>query len=263
MIQVYRTSITFGNIEVDAYTDLTPGKMGEHRNFLSGTGMAKSIGLNHSTTVQNRLSTDLKALLGGDLTTVQSTYEMESGGVVKVNLWDTKSASTYYLYHSAQGNKAAFSICMALVQTTLDRIIDDRFDRPLVKGGAQESVDRILNEARVWEGEFSREFCDKVLSWYNNSIFDSADFWYAYVYTFLTREERAKIDKINPVIPGKGRKHRIHSCLSFEALDRVKVYFDRIEYMAEISDTLLDFSRRYKEKFGEVNFNRKLNRHGR
>lgn len=133
--QVYRTTIFFGDIEVDAYSDTPPGKGGNHRNFLSGKGMAESIGLHRSTTMQNRMSKELKDSLGSNFTTLQGWYKMESGGISRVNLWDTKSAWKYYFYHTGTNNRSAIEIVKALCLASLNRVIDDRFDRDLLKRG--------------------------------------------------------------------------------------------------------------------------------
>jgi hypothetical protein len=91
---VFKTEFAIGSVLVDGYTanELDPAT-GKFINYLSGAGLAESIGLNRSTTLQNRLSEDLKAMLGAGFTTLQGQYKMESGGKSKLNLWDTTSAT--------------------------------------------------------------------------------------------------------------------------------------------------------------------------
>jgi len=138
ILTVFKTEFTIGSVLVDCYTanELDPAT-GKFINYLSGAGLAESIGLNRSTTLQNRLSEDLKAMLGAGFTTLQGSYKMESGGKSKLNLWDTTSAAIYYRYHDKQNNILAGAIVTALIATTLDIIIDDRFGRIYEQGAAE------------------------------------------------------------------------------------------------------------------------------
>jgi len=137
-ITVFKTQFTIGAIAVDGYTaNQISATTGKFINYLSGAGLAGSIGLHRSTTLQKRMPEDLKAMLGKGFTTVQGSYKMESGGKSKLNLWDTTSAALYYRYHDKQGNELAGAIVNALISTSLDIIIDDRFGRVYEQGAAE------------------------------------------------------------------------------------------------------------------------------
>lgn len=72
ILTVDSTIIEIGGIEADAYTaNEISSTTGAPINYLSGAGLALSIGLDHTTTLQKRLSKELKALLGEGFTTVQ------------------------------------------------------------------------------------------------------------------------------------------------------------------------------------------------
>ena len=140
-----KSSITVGSVVIDTYTlgESCP-ETGKFVNYLSGQGLAESIGLVHSTTVQKRLSESLKGMLGAGFTTVQTSYKMESGGSAKVNLWHTTDAAKYYLYHAMQGNVLACQIMMALAGTTLDIMADDSFGRVYVSKDAEKHTNARL-----------------------------------------------------------------------------------------------------------------------
>ena len=90
-ITVFKTQFTIGAIAVDAYTaNQISATTGKFINYLSGAGLAGSIGLNESTTRSKRLPGGLKDILGAGLTPVQGKYKTESGGKAKINLWDTE-----------------------------------------------------------------------------------------------------------------------------------------------------------------------------
>lgn len=247
--QVYHATIFFGDIEVDVYSDTPPGKGGKHRNFLSGRGLAESIGVYHSTMVSKRLPKELETVLGSNFTTLQSQYKNTSGAFSQVNLWDTESATKYYFYHALENkNKVARSIVDALGSATLDRIIDDRFDRDLLKRGElQASVNsRILEIPRPWEAVYSKEF----LAWVRANYYPR-DFFWTYIYSFLTPQERADLERVNPVlVKTYQRKWRIHQYLNQETLDRLEPQVQIVYSLGIRSTSAQDFETRYNRHFG-------------
>lgn len=152
-LTVVRTTINIGGCEIDAYTANEVSSItGRFINYLSGNGLATSIDLDHSTTVQKRLSKDLQSSLGQGFTTVQSRYLNSSGAYTKLNLWDTVSAAQYYAYHAKHGNQKALAIIIALASTTFDIIIDDKFNRKYEQGQAEARVNaRIGSISTFWE----------------------------------------------------------------------------------------------------------------
>jgi len=138
IITVFKTEFKIGSILVDGYTanEVDPAT-GKFINYLSGQGLAASIGVNESTTRSKRLPKGLEAILGAGFTTRQGQYKNTQKSFSKMNLWDTTSAAFYYLYHRDHGNKIAGAIVTALIATTLDIIIDDAFHRVYEKGSAQ------------------------------------------------------------------------------------------------------------------------------
>ena len=187
ILTVVRTIIQVANIEIDAYTAGEVSSVtGAPINYLSGRGLAESIGLEESTARQNRLSKELKDLLGNGFTVRQGKYKMDSGGSTKVNLWDTVSAAKYYRYHDRQGNKIAGLIVDALAwdtvsaakyyryhdrqgnkiaglfidalaATTLDIIINDKLNIDYQKGQAEKWL-----KARLAGKVTRRSFTDSI-----------------------------------------------------------------------------------------------------
>jgi hypothetical protein len=94
IITVFKTEFAIGSVLVDGYTanEIDPAT-GKFINYLSGQGLAESIGLTDTTTLQNRLSKDLKAILGAGFTTLQGKYKNTQNSWSKLNLWDTTSAT--------------------------------------------------------------------------------------------------------------------------------------------------------------------------
>ncbi len=71
-LTVVQATINIGDIALEVYTaNEISSNNGRFINYLSGSGLASSIELEPSTTLQKRLSKDLKARLGDNFTTLQ------------------------------------------------------------------------------------------------------------------------------------------------------------------------------------------------
>ena len=129
--------------------------------------------------MQNRLPKELKDLLESSSTTLQSSlraevksekeyivfdrpgrYKNSKNAWSKVNLWDTISAAKYYRYHDKQDNELASRIVTALVSTTLDIIIDDKFGRVYKTGEAEART-----KARLAGKVVRRGLTDAIKGW--------------------------------------------------------------------------------------------------
>lgn len=151
ILTVQKTFITLGAIKVDAYTADERRSDGSYVNYLSGAGLASSIGLAASTALHNRMSQELKSKLGSGFTVLQGQYKMVSGGSTKLSLWSTLDAPKYWMYHYKSGNERAGEILESLVSTTLDIIVNDQFQREYKAFQAQQWTEgRILTKETFW-----------------------------------------------------------------------------------------------------------------
>ena len=191
IITVFKTEFAIGAVTVDGYTanEIDPAT-GKFINYLSGAGLAESIGLNESTTRSKRLPKGLEDILGTGFTTVQGSYKMESGGKSKLNLWDTTSAALYYRYHDKQNNILAGAIVTALISTTLDIIIDDRFGRVYKQGEVEARV-----KARL-AGKYTRRTLTDSVKEYLGKQNEVSENYRKFIYSNCS-------DKINKSLFGK------------------------------------------------------------
>lgn len=138
ILTVQGTVISVGMVEVDAYTanEINPVTKAPI-NYLSGLGLAESINLTDKTTRPKSLPKELKDMLAKDFTIRPGKYKNSTNAYSKVNLWDTASAAVYYFYHALQGNEKAKRITTALMATSLDIIINDKFKREYEAGQAE------------------------------------------------------------------------------------------------------------------------------
>ena len=100
----------------------------------------------------------------------------------------------------------------------------------------QERLSRILDIPNPWVRLYEPEFCQTVFSWFG------AQFYWTWVYSFLTSEEQAKLNRLNPynVITGD-RAKRIHQYITPEARERLTKHVDQLTTVVLTSTCAQDF----------------------
>lgn len=243
ILDVFRTTIKLGNIEIDAYTAHELDSRGNWINYLSGKGMAESIGLPRNSTLPKRFSESLKTRLGKEFTTLHGRYKMDSGGVSKAKMWTTPNAGIYYGYHAEQGNQKALKIVIGLASAALDIIINDQFQRPYTSGQTQQIANsRILDEPRVWERLYSDAIHITAVKWFG------PNFYWDYCYCFLSAEEVCKLNLVNPIVNGE-RNFRIHQYLDESVRIELEKHLIRVIDLVDSSTGKQDFETRYQKIF--------------
>lgn len=107
-LTVISTTIEIGSVTVDAYTaNEISSTTGSPINYLSGKGLAESIGLTDKATRPNALPKGLKDLLGDEFHTVKARFKNSKGAYTKINLWTIESAKKFWAYHALRGNLEA------------------------------------------------------------------------------------------------------------------------------------------------------------
>lgn len=146
---------------VDGYSsDEINSTTGGSMNYLSAKQMAELVDLPNNSTIPNRAPLQLKSLLGNSFTTIHGRTKTTQNNYIKLNLWDSASAASFFLYHAFQGNQKAQAICAALTATSLDIIIDDAFGREYIKDAARKRTDARLKGKLV-----RRTLTDAIIDW--------------------------------------------------------------------------------------------------
>ena len=95
---------------------------------------------------------------------------------------------------------------------------------------------RILDVPNPWVRLYEPEFCQTVFSWFG------AQFYWIWLYNFLTPEEQAKLNRLNPYNVTTGdRARRIHQYISSEARERLTKHVDQLTTVATVSTSAQDF----------------------
>jgi hypothetical protein len=81
--------------------------------------------------------------------------------------------------------------------------------------GSREKVSRILEKKCPYKALYKKPMCDRAFKWFG------ANFYWEYFYFWLTDEERARLERVNPVVKGQ-RKSRIHQWIEADTKERLR-----------------------------------------
>ena len=190
----------------------------------------------------------LKALPGADLSLLQ--VKADSGEFfIPVSIED---AVDYWIEISA-GNKKAKAIIKALAMETLERRADREFNVIVPESVRDQKLEnRVLEFACPGEPVFQDEFEDHVcrITGLHKHDIRTGKFYWEFVYCWLTAEERARLEEINPVLSNGRRKHKIHDCLTPETKERLKPLQLKLISKMESCNTVSELRRMVKRSYG-------------
>jgi len=107
-----KATIQLAGNDIDCYRD------NKGKDYVSSSHLAESIGLDRNSTLQNRISKELKAFLGTGFRPVTFSY---SGTTIQG--WRPKDCAKFWFYHAKKENFKATALVLALIQEPLERRI--------------------------------------------------------------------------------------------------------------------------------------------
>lgn len=124
--------------------------------------------------------------------------------------------------------------------------------RGVIENAFTGQFDRVLDfptpGSPAFEDWFEREVA-KVTGLHKNDIRNGKFYW-EFVYYWLTEEERAKLNEINPVLPNGRRKYKIHDCLTPETKIRLAPFQLKLMGKLESANTVDELRRMVQRASG-------------
>jgi hypothetical protein len=117
---------------------------------------------------------------------------------------------------------------------------------------SRQVIDRILDTPEPWSLMFEKEFefhLARITKLHKRDIRNSQYYW-EFIYNWLTGEERAKLEKINPVLPSGRRKHKIHSCIEQSTKERLSGHILAMMYLMKSANTVRELRRMVQRQYG-------------
>ena len=228
-------SLFIGDMEFDALRII---ESGEYR--MSQSQVLRAVGLPTSQLAKFRYDRPNKAqkLTEKGFTWVPVLVKYQANGQVRqAKTLSLSDVLIFWRFEDRNGNQKAEKLIDALGADSLRDRMDQVFglDRMPVEV-RREADSRILDIPNPWVRLYEPEFCQTVFSWFG------AQFYWTWVYSFLTSEEQAKLNRLNPynVITGD-RAKRIHQYITPEARERLTKHVDQLTTVVLTSTCAQDF----------------------
>lgn len=103
---------------------------------------------------------------------------------------------------------------------------------------------RILETAPPWERFYDREFCNIFFTW-----FSWRGYW-DYLYNWMTPDEIARLNAVNPVLPGGDRKDKVHMSIDAATKARLEPHVSALTHIVRCSGSKAQFQENYRRFYG-------------
>ena len=197
---------------------------------------------------QAHATRDLKALLGADSCLSKWHDETSIKPMTVISLSQFK---TIVRLKAKAGNAVAIEILDACADLGMTAFFNAAHGSDTPKEAAKEVADsRIELFANPWERLVSKDSLKLIHKFYGQRCGER--FWWKYVYHWLTPVERCQLDQVNPILPSKQRKTRIHQWIVKEQgiRDRLQEKVRELLVLLGSATSKQDFETRYNRLMG-------------
>ncbi|MEH2297566.1 MAG: hypothetical protein V7K88_00415 [Nostoc sp.] len=116
----------------------------------------------------------------------------------------------------------------------------------------RQEVSRILATPQPWTRMFESEFEEHlahITKLHKRHIRNGQVYW-EFIYNWMTPEEKAKLDIVNPVLTNGRRKYKIHQMLSFETKERLTPHVTSILILMKSANSVAELRRLVQPQYG-------------
>ncbi|MCC5654626.1 MAG: P63C domain-containing protein [Nostoc sp.] len=116
----------------------------------------------------------------------------------------------------------------------------------------RQEVSRILATPQPWTRMFESEFEEnlaRITKLHKRHIRNGRAYW-EFIYNWMTPEEKAKLDIVNPVLTNGRRKHKIHQMLSSETKQRLTPHVTSILILMKSANSVPELRRLVQRQYG-------------
>ncbi|MCC5640682.1 P63C domain-containing protein [Nostoc sp. CHAB 5844] len=116
----------------------------------------------------------------------------------------------------------------------------------------RQELSRILETPQPWTRMFEAEFEEnlaRITKLHKKNIRNGLYYW-EFVYNWMTPEEKAKLDQVNPVLPNGRRKHKIHQLLEQTTKERLSPHITSILILMKSAKSVAELRRLVQRQYG-------------
>jgi len=183
--------------------------------------------------------------------TLPTQYIVNSAGT-RADTIPLKNVRIIWRYFDKQGNPEAQKLIDALSEDSLISRFEQVWgeSRPV----EQRRVDdcRILDTPRPWTRMFETEFesnLARITKLHKKNIRNGLYYW-EFIYGWMTPEEKAKLDIVNPALLNGRRKYKIHQMLEEGTKQRLSPHVTSILILMKSANSVAELRRLVQRQYG-------------
>lgn len=260
-IQIRLETIKYGgwdSLEVAIDVNEKPSKEGTKLYITFPTG-EHLLGYQKDVLRKKIASKSLKAFLGKDIPVGKFSgfiVNKRSNGTatvslllledfIKIAVWEASVNQNISIAKLIAGGFEDSFRSLAFIQMGIPLDEDQRHFR----------LNRIQRKGDPWEKLYQREMCDKIMQWFG---YDCSKFYWWYCYSWMTKEERDRLNAANPLLRTKSksgtvriaRPNKIHQHIEPSTKERLKDLAEHLWYCIDFCDSRIEFEKKWGRKYG-------------
>ncbi|MBD6620744.1 hypothetical protein FNW02_34545 [Komarekiella sp. 'clone 1'] len=222
---------------------------------MSQNHILEPIGINKNwlTRLQFSLPRVYQSLIGQGLNhvTLDAEYTVKST-VTRAVTWSLTDVRIIWRYFDKQGNSEAQKLIDALSEDSLISRFEQVWGESRTVEQRRRDDSRILDTPRPWTKMFETEFesnLARITKLHKKNIRNGLYYW-EFIYGWMTPEEKAKLDVVNPALPNGRRKYKIHQMLDKETKERLSPHVTSVLILMKSANSVDELRRLVGRQYG-------------
>jgi hypothetical protein len=244
-LEARHTLINIGNIVIDGYEVLPEGS-GDY--ICAKVQVSSIVDLDHRRFAQ-LIRLNLAKILMPEGLQVRAI----SNGTAQIDGISLEQITKLWALAASRGNEKTAILLAACGTETLER----RFDRAFEKQRTEQERDhklasRILNTPQPWTRMFESEFEENLarISRLHKKHIKNGLYYWEFIYNWMTPEEKAKLDIVNPALTNGRRRYKIHQMLDKETKERLSPHVTSILILMKSANSVPELRRLVQRQYG-------------
>ncbi|WGV29059.1 P63C domain-containing protein [Halotia branconii] len=183
--------------------------------------------------------------------TLSTQYTVNSAGT-RADTIPLRNVRIIWRYFDKQGNLEAQKLIDALSEDSLISRFEQVWGESRTVEQRRFDDSRILDTPRPWTRMFESEFEEnlaRITKLHKKSIRNGLYYW-EFIYGWMTPEEKAKLDIVNPVLPNGRRRNKIHQMLSDQTKERLTPHVTSILILMKSANSVDELRRLVSRQYG-------------
>jgi hypothetical protein len=188
---------------------------------------------------------------GLDPFTVSAAYTVNKTRISAVTR-SLKDVRIIWRYFDKQGNASASLLVDALAEDSLKSRFEQVWgeERTLLERRTDDC--RILSTPSPWTRVFETEFEDNLarISKLHKKHIQNGKYYWEFIYSWMTPEEKAQLDIVNPALTNGRRRYKIHQMLSEKTKQRLTPHVTSILILMKSANSVPELRRLVQRQYG-------------